>query len=122
MEISIVNKKDNPLLGRTEVHFKVDHASAKTPTRDEVRDKLAALLNTKKQLVVVDHMASSFGRAATAGYARVYPNAETIGKLERGFLLKRNGLSDLAPKAKKPKGTMPAGQEAKKKAAAPKKR
>ncbi|MHB8587144.1 MAG: 30S ribosomal protein S24e [Thermoplasmatota archaeon] len=97
MEIEVTEKRTNPLLNRTEVRFRVAHLGAATPKRDDVRDKLAATLNSKKDLVVIDAMESSFGLGETAGYARVYENVDSMGKIERRFLLKRNGLEKYAP-------------------------
>lgn len=97
MELQIVEKKDNPLLTRTEVRFKVEHGRASTPKREDVRDKLAGMLNAKKDMVVVDHMTTTFGRGETRGYARIYATVDVMGKVERRFLLKRNGLEKYAP-------------------------
>jgi len=117
MDIEIVEKKQNPLLGRWEVRFVVHHTNEKTPTRDQIREKLAGNLNSKKGLVVVDSMNSAFGRASTRGYARIYDTPETLGKTEPAHLLKRNKLEELKPK-KKERTEAPAAA----KKAAPKKR
>jgi small subunit ribosomal protein S24e len=101
MDIEIIEQKKNPLLARTEVRFALHHMGEKTPTRDAVREKLAAQLNSKKGLVVVDSMHSAFGRSSTRGYARVYDAQEAIAKNEPHFLLKRNKLEDLKPKKAK---------------------
>lgn len=100
MDIEIQEKKQNPLLARWEVRFVVHHTNEKTPTRDQIREKLAGNLNSKKGLVVVDHMASAFGKSQTRGYARVYDNPEVLGKTEPAHLLKRNKLEELKPKKK----------------------
>lgn len=117
MDIEISEKKQNPLLSRWEVRFVVHHTNEKTPTRDTIREKLAGQLNSKKGLVVVDSMASAFGKGLTRGYARVYDNPETLGKVEPAHLLKRNKLEELKPK-KKERTEAPAAA----KKAAPKKR
>ena len=117
MEIEILSKKENPLLDRTEVQFKVIHANAETPKRENVREKLAAALNSKKGLVVVERMNSAYGRHETKGYAKVYPSPEAIAKLENHHIMKRNNLAELIPK-KKERTAAPA-KEAKK--AAPRK-
>jgi len=98
MDIEISEKKQNPLLARWEVRFVVQHANEKTPTRDQVREKLAAQLNSKKGNVVVDSMRSAFGKGATKGYARIYDTPEQLAKNEPHFMLKRNKLEELKPK------------------------
>jgi small subunit ribosomal protein S24e len=117
MDIEIIEKKQNPLLSRTEVRFVVHHANEKTPTRDQIREKLAGQINGKKGLIVVDSMASAFGKGQTRGYARMYDNPEVLGKTEPAHLLKRNKLEDLKPKRKE-RAEAPAAA----KKAAPKKR
>ena len=101
MDIEIIEQKKNPLLARTEVRFQLHHTGEKTPTRDQVREKLAGQLNSKKGLIVIDSMNSAFGRSATRGYARVYDAQEALAKNEPHYLLKRNKLEDLKPKKAK---------------------
>jgi len=106
MEIDIISKKENPLLERTEVHFKATHAKEKTPQREAVRDKLAAMLNVGKDKLVVDTLKSDFGRIVTVGYAKIYKTKEQAFKVERNYVLRRNGLK---PKEeKKPAQATPA--------------
>ena len=100
MDIEISEKKQNPLLARWEVRFTVHHTNEKTPSRDTIREKVAAAVGSKKSLVVVDSMNSAFGKQVTKGYARVYDTPEAIGKNEPMHLLKRNKLEELKPKKK----------------------
>jgi small subunit ribosomal protein S24e len=98
MDIEIIEQKQNPLLSRREVRFQVHHTGEKTPTRDSIREKLAAALNSKKGNIVVDAMNSAFGRSSTRGYARIYDTQEVLAKNEPHYLLKRNKLEELKPK------------------------
>ena len=116
MDIDISEKKQNPLLARWEVRFVVQHANEKTPSRDQIREKLAGQLNAKKANVVVDSMNSVFGKGATRGYARMYDSPELLAKNEPHYILKRNKLEELKPKKAK-KEAAPAAAKA-----APKKR
>lgn len=115
MDIEVSDKKQNPLLGRWEVRFNVHHPGEKTPTRDQIREKLATQLNSKKGLVVVDSMASAYGKGATKGYARVYETPEHIAKNEPHYLLKRNKLEELRPKKVKKEAPAAAAKAAPKK-------
>lgn len=114
MDIEIIEQKKNPLLARTEVRFQLHHMGEKTPTRDAVREKLAAQLNSKKGNVVVDSMASAFGKSSTRGYARIYDQQEALAKNEPHYILKRNKLEELKPKKEK-KVEAPAAKGAPKK-------
>jgi small subunit ribosomal protein S24e len=92
MEVEIVAKKDNPLLERTDVTFRVTHPGEKTPQRGAVRDKLAATTGAKTDAVIITRMTSRFGQAVTQGAAKVYKSVEVAKKTEVPHLLKRHGL------------------------------
>lgn len=99
MELEIEGKRENHLLNRVEVDFKVAHAASPTPKRDQVREELAKELKVTKDRVVIDHMESSFGRGVTSGYAKVYKTKEDVLKLESEYVLVRNGLAQKKAKA-----------------------
>lgn len=92
MEIEVVSRKENMVIGRTEVAFKAVHSNERTPKRTEIKEKLAELLNVNKGNVVVDNMKSDFGRAESTGYVKIYKNVEDGKGLERDYILKRNNL------------------------------
>jgi small subunit ribosomal protein S24e len=94
MELDIVSRKENPLLGRIELQFKLTHSKDKTPNRSDVREQVATAVNSKKDRVVVDHMQTVFGKAETIGYAKVYDTPELAKKIERDHILVRNKLMD----------------------------
>jgi small subunit ribosomal protein S24e len=93
-DIEIVQKRENVLLKRTEVTFRLTHSKEKTPQRDAVRDKLAAHVGGKKEGIIVDFLRSKFGSPVTFGYAKVYESAEAAKKIEPPFLLIRHGLAE----------------------------
>jgi len=90
MEINIDDKRNNPLLNRTEIHFTVIHKGEKTPDRELVRTELAEKLNAKKENVVVNYINPSFGLSESIGYAKVYDSKKGMEELEREYVLKRN--------------------------------
>ncbi|MGB9636287.1 MAG: 30S ribosomal protein S24e [Thermoplasmata archaeon] len=93
MEIEIIAKKENPLLSRTEIKFKIVHDKSQTPKREEVRSKLAEMLSASKDVLVIDHMKPRFGISQTIGYAKVYKNKESLN-VERLPVLVRNKLRE----------------------------
>ncbi|MBU2565924.1 MAG: hypothetical protein KJ655_06705, partial [Candidatus Thermoplasmatota archaeon] len=101
MEIEIVSRKENMLIGRTEVVFKAVHLNEKTPKRNEVKEKLAELLGVSKGNVIIDNMKPEFGRPESTGYAKVYKNIEDGKGLERDYMLKRNNLLEKKAEEKK---------------------
>jgi small subunit ribosomal protein S24e len=108
MELEVIQRKENPLLKRTEVSFKVIHKAAPTPTRESLRAFLARELKATKDIVVIDSQASTFGRYETVGYAKVYKTKEEALAVERKHILIRNKLvepevkKEAAPKPEKP--------------------
>ncbi|PKK86368.1 MAG: 30S ribosomal protein S24e [Thermoplasmata archaeon HGW-Thermoplasmata-1] len=90
MELEIVSKKENKLLGRTEITFRAVHEGERTPKRKIVRDQLAAQLGAKKGTVIVDGMNTNYGENVTEGYAKIYASAEQAMTVERKHILKRN--------------------------------
>ena len=92
MEIEIISKKDNLLIGRLEVDFKISHPKEITPKRKDVRDEIAKLLEVQKDRIVVDRMNSEFGKPETLGYAKVYKSKGDALQIETKAVLKRNNL------------------------------
>lgn len=101
MELQVLTKKENPLLKRVEVTFKAVHKAEATPTRDSIRTELAKQLKASKDVVVVDHSDSSFGRFETLGYAKIYKSKEEALSVERAHILVRNKLKEAEAKEKK---------------------
>jgi len=102
MEIQVLDRRENALLKRVEVTFKVVHKAEPTPARDALRAELAKALKTTKDVLIVDGAASTFGRYETRGYAKVYKTKEQALSVERKHILIRNKLVE--PEAKPAKG------------------
>ena len=56
MEITIIEEKDNKIFKRNEVKFFVEYEGEATPKILDIKSKLVALLDTKKDLIVVDNV------------------------------------------------------------------
>lgn len=92
MDIEITERVDNALFGRTDVKFMLRHDGETTPSRKKMREMVASAIGSKTDAVVIDHMESATGMAATRGVARAYKNkAEALAR-ERKHLLARNGI------------------------------
>jgi len=88
MEIEILNEKENPLLNRKEIKFRILYEGA-TPRIKEVRKKLISVLNSKDKLTIVDSIRSTFGGRVAGGYAKVYKDEESM-KVEPRHRIKKN--------------------------------
>jgi small subunit ribosomal protein S24e len=91
MKIEIVEEKDNPLLNRKELKIKIIHEGA-TPSRQEVKDALVALLGIEKDRVILNSYTSRFGVRESTGTARVYETKERALEVESKPVLVKNKL------------------------------
>lgn len=91
MEIKIVSTKENPLLKRKEVSFRIEQNSpTKTPLRLEVKKAVAAELKINDELVFVKKMHTLTGTNITVGVANAYETVEQARLIEPEYILKRN--------------------------------
>ncbi len=89
MEIEIEGRHKNTLLHREELNFEILNAK-KTPTRTEVRNKLAAMLGVDENLLVVDEISHDFGSTRVTGFAKKYDSVEDLQKTEPLHMRKRH--------------------------------
>ncbi len=90
MEINITQKTENPLLDRTEIEFDCTYQGESTPKVLEVKNRLIAVLDVDKNLLVVDKLKPQFGEGKAIGYAKLYQSNESLSKIERKHVLKKN--------------------------------
>ncbi len=94
VNIKILNKKENPLLHRTEIEFEIEHLGSGSPNRLEVRDKLSAMLTSKSELTFIRIMKPRFGIPQVHGFAHVYEDEELAAKIEPLHIKIRNMPKD----------------------------
>lgn len=102
MDIQIIKSKDNPILKRREIEFKVIFDES-TPSRKSVVERLAATENSKVGLVYVDSLKTEFGKRESLGYAKIYETAERAKEIERPHIIERNTFSK--PEEAKPEAS-----------------
>lgn len=90
MEIDILEKKENNALDRTEIRFNCIYEGEATPKLLNVKSKLVALLDTKKELIVVDSIQPHFGEAKAAGYAKIYGSQDSLKDVETKHVIDKN--------------------------------
>jgi small subunit ribosomal protein S24e len=113
MQAEIVNRKENPMLKRVEIQFKIVHHGESTPPRDTIKEEIAKLAKAPKDRVIIDHVTSQFGKPHSLGYAKIYDSKEDALEFERKHILGRNKLIELEEKkkVKKVEGAAPAKPE-----------
>jgi len=89
LDIQVIEAKNNAILNRREIVFKVIHDES-TPSRKSVVERLAATQNSKIGLVYVDSLKTEFGKRETIGYAKIYETAERAKEIERAHIIERN--------------------------------
>ena len=96
-------------LERREVEFVISYDKI-APPRKEVIAKLAADMNAKNDLVVVEKMRTEFGTHSMVGRAKIYGNAENLKAVEYDYIFERGKTGE--GKAKKTDAKKAAGKEA----------
>ena len=91
MDVEIIEESNNPMLHRTDVTFELTHDEA-TPSRLQVRDSLAAMLNKDANEVVIRTLDTKFGMRKTVGIAKVYERADDAVAVEGDHMLERNKI------------------------------
>ena len=90
MEIDILEQKENKVLDRLEIKFNCLYDGESTPKLLQVKNKLVAMLNTKKELLVVDSIQPHFGESKAAGYAKVYDSQDILKEIEPQHIIDKN--------------------------------
>lgn len=91
MKIKITSQEQNPLLKRREITFEVEHKETRgTPSRLEVRKKLASKLKKDAELVYVKRMETRTGTMTAVGEATAYDSVEQAKLVEPKHIIVRN--------------------------------
>ncbi|MCE5213093.1 MAG: 30S ribosomal protein S24e [Methanobacterium sp.] len=90
MEINITQKTENPLLDRTEIQFDCTYQGESTPKVLEVKNRLVAVLDVDKNLLVVDKLKPQFGEGKAKGYAKLYDSAISLTQIEKKHIIEKN--------------------------------
>lgn len=93
MRIKLVERTENPLIGRERVRFEVDHRDAPTPSRSEVMKGLSSELGVPEEIIVIEKVASLHGRQKASGLARVYESEDVLREYESSHLIERTRIS-----------------------------
>ncbi len=89
MDITVTEDKNNALLNRREINFKVKYEGA-TPSRNDVRNKLLAMLDASLDLTIIQKLDNEYGMQELTGYAKIYEDAARMVQIERKHMVTRN--------------------------------
>ena len=90
MEINVNEKIENPLLNRTEIQFDCTYQGDATPKIMDVKNRLVAILDVDKNLLVVHNLKPSYGEGKANGYAKIYDTEESLSKIEMDHVVEKN--------------------------------
>ena len=91
MKVEITKERENQLVRRKEVFFRLSHEEEGiSPSRKEARNALIKALKCSPNLLVIDKMGTEFGKRETVGYAKVYESEERLKEIEREHIIERN--------------------------------
>jgi len=84
LKIEIGAISENKILDRKEISFTVSHPGLPTPSKKEVADLLAKSLGLSEDDAVAISITPRFGSNRPRGRAKVYPNMESMIRIEGG--------------------------------------
>jgi len=88
MEINIITDKINTTLKRRDISISVKNES--TPSRVDIKNKLAAMLDSRPELIVVNKLNTEFGKQETVGNVSIYEDEEHLKSMAPGHLAGRD--------------------------------
>ena len=94
MEIDIFEDKENKVFNRREIKFYVEYEGEATPKILDIKSKLVALLNSKKDATVVDNVQPHYGEPKALGYAKVYGTVEDLEYIETKSVIAKNAEAE----------------------------
>jgi len=86
--MEIIEKKEHPLLSRTEIIAK-DSYTGTTPSRNSIKDRLANTLKANKELLVIKHIYPDFGFSSAKIIAYLYSNKKDMERIEPKYAFKK---------------------------------
>ncbi|PSH01747.1 MAG: hypothetical protein BRC27_01055 [Nanohaloarchaea archaeon SW_10_44_10] len=72
MEAEINSIRHNPLLERNEIEVNLEHEGESTPSKEDVKDRIAAEEDIDPEEIEVVNVKSAFGRQKSTAYLKVF--------------------------------------------------
>ena len=91
MDIEILSKVDNNVIGREEYCFLLSFTGS-TPNRQNIREEVKTKIGSDPSLFVIRRIEPLSGRKSIKVHVYVYKDKETMKRVEPLYVLKRNNL------------------------------
>jgi small subunit ribosomal protein S24e len=88
MDLKVLTKKKNELLNRTELVLEMHEKTI--PAKVQLREKIAALINSSADKIVITKVDTKFGSSKGKVNARAYETVEAMKKTEPKYIVVRN--------------------------------
>lgn len=89
-ELKIISDRDNKLVERRELTVEIDHFGSGTPTRNEIREKIAEMLKVPVNLVIVRKLETEYGLNVSTALIHIYSSEERLRKIEPEHVIRKN--------------------------------
>ena len=111
--MEVITRKENNLLNRVELEFRIRHTQKPTPSRKEMMDMvLKAEPGSKKELIILKRVNTRFGQAFTTGAAHIYSNLDSLNSTEMEYMINRHAsLKEVVEAETKPEEDVSGGEE-----------
>ncbi|UYI26622.1 ribosomal protein S24 [Encephalitozoon cuniculi] len=83
----IADLRDNRLLSRKELDVVAYHPGMPIPSKEEIREKISELYQTKKDNVVVMDLKNRYGTHRTTLKAKIYSSIEVLSNIEKKHIV-----------------------------------
>jgi len=101
MKLDVKEKRENPLLHRTEIKAGLAY-TGKTPSREDVKKLVADKLGSEPELTIIKKIETVFGFERGTVYAYVYKDKEQQKRIEPVKKAKKKKEKPAKEEAKKP--------------------
>ncbi|MCL4335646.1 MAG: 30S ribosomal protein S24e [Candidatus Thermoplasmatota archaeon] len=99
-ELKVENERDNKLLHRREIRYRIVFKNEATPSREKIKEIIAKNTGSKKELIIIDRNIQETGKGEVIGYSKIYKDKESALLYEPDYELIRNGLKSKEGEAK----------------------
>jgi small subunit ribosomal protein S24e len=98
-ELKIESRRENKLLHRNEIRYRVTFTGKPTPSKSAIKELIAKNMGVNGELVILDSNIQETGKAEVIGYSKVYLDKDSAMLYEPDYELIRNGLKNKEEKA-----------------------
>ncbi|QGA80662.1 hypothetical protein [Candidatus Nanohalobium constans] len=82
MEVQLTSVKENPLLDRREAEVKVNHEGEETPSKEDVKNRVAAENNLNEEEINVDSIYTGYGKNNSTATLKIFQEFEYDEELQ----------------------------------------